>query len=97
MSDDDVPNLRGSSVRAWLSIIAPLGAAAAVLWGFAWQASRYPTREEFRQLESTVHSGQMDQAVMKVHVEALRDQMSDVKAQGSRIESTLNDIRRRRP
>lgn len=82
---DEVPNLRGSAVRSWMGTIAPILAAMGMFGGFVWQASKYPTREEFDSLRASVIRIQVDQAVMSARQEA-RDK------QGDRIEQAVKDV-----
>ena len=63
MSADGVPDLRGGALRAWVSTAGPIIAALGMLGGFVWQASRYPTRDEFDTLRASVIRIQVDQAV----------------------------------
>lgn len=82
---DEVPNLRGSAMRSWVGTIAPIIAALGMFGGFVWQASKYPTREEFDTVRASVIRIQVDQAVMSARQEA-RDK------QGDRIEQSVKDL-----
>jgi hypothetical protein len=96
MGDEPVPNLRGGGMVTAAFVLGPLLGVVVMVGGLIWQAAHYPTREEFRAAQDTIHSLDRAVGVQGAHVEALRDQVGAVKEQGSRIEQKLNDLARKR-
>jgi uncharacterized protein HemX len=92
---DEVPNLRGGHGKTVALILGPILAAVGMFGGMVWQAARYPDRSEFNTARDRAEAIAQNVAVMSARLEAVQQATAEVKAQIQRIETKLDDKRRK--